>query len=175
MDPEIDYDLIYWNNSLHHMLDVDAALHWSLKHLQPGGILAMDDFVGPTRFQWTETNLLAATLARSLMTDSQLVHPGTGVQLSRQIERPNPRDLAYEDPTEAADSSSILPAISRYFPDAEVILTGGCIYHLALNDVIGHLEAEEHSDFLQSMLELDNWLVRQGQTHYAVALARKPF
>jgi ubiquinone/menaquinone biosynthesis C-methylase UbiE len=25
-----DYDLVYWNNALHHMLDADAAIAWSV-------------------------------------------------------------------------------------------------------------------------------------------------
>ncbi|MFN2471275.1 MAG: methyltransferase [Gaiellaceae bacterium] len=31
------YDLVYWNNALHHMLDVDQAVQWSKRALRPGG------------------------------------------------------------------------------------------------------------------------------------------
>ena len=56
-----DYDLVYWNDALHHMPDVSDALRWSSDRLKPRGLLAMDDFVGPSRFQWSDTNLDWAT------------------------------------------------------------------------------------------------------------------
>ncbi len=31
------YDLVYWNNALHHMLDVSKAIQWSFDCLQVGG------------------------------------------------------------------------------------------------------------------------------------------
>ena len=34
-----EFDFVYWNNSLHHMFDVPAALAWSRDVLRPGGLL----------------------------------------------------------------------------------------------------------------------------------------
>jgi len=44
-------DFVHWNNSLHHMLDVDATVKWSRDILVPGGMFYMDDYVGASRFQ----------------------------------------------------------------------------------------------------------------------------
>jgi SAM-dependent methyltransferase len=51
---EAVYDLVYWNNALHHMFDVKAALEWSRRVLKKGGVFLMDDFVGPDRMQWSD-------------------------------------------------------------------------------------------------------------------------
>ena len=47
---EESVDLVHWNNSLHHMLDVRSAVEWSQRILAHEGIFFMDDFVGPARF-----------------------------------------------------------------------------------------------------------------------------
>ena len=49
-----DFDLVYWNNSLHHMLNIEQAITWSLERLSLGGYLrwttssAHRDFNGRT-------------------------------------------------------------------------------------------------------------------------------
>ncbi len=105
------FDLVYWNNSLHHMMDAEQALIWSRENLRPGGTIAMDDFTGPTRFQWTDANLEFASRAREALPDRLLANPASpGTLLPRQIKRPDPIRLAQIDPSEAADSSGIMDA-----------------------------------------------------------------
>jgi SAM-dependent methyltransferase len=167
------YDLVYWNNALHHMLDVPAAVRRSHALLRTGGVFAMDDFVGPARFQWTDVNLDVANRVRALLPEDALHDPAQpGRMLSRTVQRPDPARLAAIDPTEAVQSDLILPSIAEVFSEAEVKLTGGCIYHLALNDVIANLGEMESRPLLDALLLLDEALARAGHTHYAVALAR---
>lgn len=54
-DEADQYDLVYWNNALHHMFDVRQAFLWSREKLRPGGWLVMDDYVDATRFQWPDS------------------------------------------------------------------------------------------------------------------------
>jgi SAM-dependent methyltransferase len=169
-----DYDLVYWNNSLHHMLDVDRAIAWSKDRLREGGLLAIDDFVGPTRFQWTDENLRWANLLRASLSERHLRHPTTPDALvARELHRPSADYVASLDPSEAADSERILDAIVRTFPNAEIIRTGGALYHLALNDIFCNFSTAEDLELLQSILLLDQALAESGTTHYAVAFARK--
>jgi SAM-dependent methyltransferase len=52
--PPNAYDLVNWFGSLHHMLDVVQTLTWSRDVLAGDGVLLVDEFVGPTRMQYTE-------------------------------------------------------------------------------------------------------------------------
>ena len=52
------YDLVYWEHALHHMLDVDYAIAWSVRALKTGGILVVNDYVGPTRLQWRRKEVI---------------------------------------------------------------------------------------------------------------------
>lgn len=169
--PSCRYDLVYWNNALHHMLDVDAAVAWSRRALASGGLFYMNDFVGPTRMQFPDEMLEIARRVRQSLPDRFLQHPtADGRMLPREVRRPDPRQLEARDPTECADSDDILPAINRHFHNVEVTLTGGVVYHLALNDVLTNFRDRDHW-LLQLLLVLDDICVGAGQTHYAIAVA----
>ncbi len=164
-------DLVYWNNSLHHMMDAEQALIWSRENLRPGGTIAMDDFTGPTRFQWTDANLEFASRVREALPDRLLANPASpGALLPRQIKRPDPTRLAQLDPSEAADSGAIIDAWARVFPNSRVIPSGGAIYNLALNDAIANF-TQEDSSLLEALLLLDQSLAGGEMNHYTVAIS----
>lgn len=102
-------DLVHWNNSLHHMLNVESAIEWSWKVLKPGGLFYMDDFVGPNRFQWGAAMLVIATAVRQSLPDRFLINPRKPTtMLARVVKTPELDKLCQSDPSEAADSSRIL-------------------------------------------------------------------
>lgn len=144
-------DLVYWNNALHHMLDVERAVAWSRAS---GQALYMNDYVGPDRFQWPDEMLSAANEIRTILG-------------APPLSRPDPELLARDDPTEAAQSEQILPAIRRHFPDAAIRPTGGVVYHLALRGLLKRVD----ETLLRALLVVDRLYAERGLTHYAIALA----
>jgi SAM-dependent methyltransferase len=168
------YDLVYWNNALHHMFDVKAALEWSRRVLRPGGVLLMDDFVGPTRMQWSDRLLQINSAVLAALPAHYLRDPARPqLMLPRQAVRTALPVIMATDPSECADSANILPELLQIFPDAWVRKTGGGIYHLALNDVLHNLIQAQDYDLLEKLLELDDQCIEIGETHYAVAIAVK--
>ena len=165
------YDLFYWNNSLHHMLDVEDAIHKSKQMLIEGGMFAMDDFVGPSRFQWSEVNMKYVNRVRKILSD-RFYDLQSGGKIESKVEIPTIERMIALDPTEAADSGNILPSLNKHFPDAEIILTGGCIYHSALNDVLVNFN-DDDLILLESLLVLDDALIDKKESHYCVAFATK--
>ncbi|MEJ7656421.1 MAG: class I SAM-dependent methyltransferase [Thermoleophilaceae bacterium] len=165
-----EYNLVYWNNALHHMLDVDQAVQWSKRALRPDGYLYMNDFVGPNRMQWPDEALAIASKARELLPQRLLQRPTGEGYLPTSVQRPDPDRLAADDPTECADSDDILPALRRHFPAASIKPTGGTIYHTALHNVIANF-TDEDTPLLELMLLLDDVCTMAGHTQYAVALA----
>ncbi len=165
-----EYDLVYWNNALHHMLDVDQAVQWSKRALRPGGYLYVNDFVGPNRMQWPDEALALASRAREHLPKRLLKRPTGEGYLPTRVKRVDPDKLAAVDPTECADSEDILPAIRRHFPSAWIKPIGGTIYHSALHNVIVNF-TDEDTPLLEMLLLLDDVCTMSGHTHYAVALA----
>ncbi len=170
------FDFVHWNNSLHHMMNVSEAVEWSKGILKKGGLFYMDDFIGATRFQWSDRQLEMATAVREIFRDSKyLIDPRDKAKLlPSQIHRPNAGSLARDDPSEAADSSNILEAVKKFFPNAFLQETGGVIYHLVLNDMLANFgENNEDKLFLDLLLLIDSLCCQLGETQYGVALAIK--
>lgn len=169
-----DYDLVYWNNALHHMMDVEMAVRWSRERLHDGGYFAMDDFVGPTGFQWDETHLHYVNCFRARLPDRVFANPSDPSKPLPQVVRtPNAAKLWAKDPSEAADSGRILSSVRRIFPAADIKLTGGAIYHTGLNNILANLDEEGDAKLLCEALYLDDFMVSLGHSNYAVAIARR--
>ncbi|MCW1841781.1 class I SAM-dependent methyltransferase [Prosthecomicrobium hirschii] len=168
------FDLVYWHDALHHMPDTEMAVAWSRERLRSGGIFAMNDFVGPSRFQWTDRMLDFGTRFRQGLPDRYLVAPGDPARsIPREVRRPTVEFMITQDPSEAADSDRIIPSLKATFPDVLIRLTGGVIYHSALNDILSNIDEQADEGLLKTALLLDESLTLLGETHYAVAMATR--
>jgi len=172
-----EVDFVHWNNSLHHMLDVERAIKWSYDILEVGGVFYMDDFVGPNRFQWSDAALNLSTRIRQILPDKYLHSPYQWDQfIGRIVTRPDIQKIVEADPSEAADSQRILENVRKYFPKAEITLTGGIIYHTALNDVLANIDEFDLTDkaILDLLLIIDELATKSGiESQYAATLAVK--
>lgn len=169
------YDFVHWNNSLHHMMDVDKAIEWSRAVLKDGGLFYMDDFIGASRFQWPDKQLeIASKIRHSFIGSKYLLNPKTEVDYLRtEMTRPNKEKLIQDDPSEAADSDKIIPAILKCFPNADIKYTGGVVYHLALSDMLHNFDDEDDKILLDLLMIIESLCIDLGQTHYGIALAFK--
>ena len=150
------FDLVYWDNALHHMPHVRAALAWSRARLKRGGILVVYDYVGPSRFQWADDMLQMV---------NELILP-LGVEPTR---RPSERFMMQADPSEAADSGRIREALFANFPNAAWVPLGGAVYHVGLTGKI----ADIPDPILSRLLRIDAKLNEAGMHVYAWATAVK--
>ncbi len=100
--PAEEYDAVFFHQSLHHISDPDALLERVRNALRPGGFLYVDEYVGPSRDEWTATHLDAARRVWGEL-DPAL----------RSMEVAAPIDT--RDPSEMIRSSRILPAIRDRF------------------------------------------------------------
>ena len=98
-----DLEAVFFHSSLHHFDRLPEFLGLVRAALAPRGILYLDEYVGPARGEWTWRHL-----ARWNARYRRL--PRT-VRRTRIIRRPINR----EDPTEAIESSGILPAVHQHF------------------------------------------------------------
>lgn len=173
-EPE-QYDFVHWNGSLHHMLDVHKAVKWSKDILKKGGLFYMFDFIGATRFQWSDEQLKIATKVRyAFRLSKYLSNPrNPNRYLTTEMTKPDIKKLIETDPSEAADSDRIIEAINKYFPNAEIKKIGGVIYHLALSNMFHNFDENTDKILLDLLMIIDELCADAGQTHYATALAFK--
>lgn len=163
--PRQRFDLVYWNNSLHHMLDTAQAVDWSRRSLKGDGLLYMNDYVGPNRLQYDDQYLELANRFRALLPERLIAG------YHRAVSRIDAAMIEASDPPEAADSANILPSIRNAFPSASVVRLGGVIYSCALNGVIGNF-GEGDTPLLEAGLIIDQMAARAGLSENALAIAR---
>jgi ubiquinone/menaquinone biosynthesis C-methylase UbiE len=151
--PEQSYDLILFNSSLHHFSNVRWLMHNKvLPLLKSNGLLVILEHVGPNRLQWNKgqllycNHLLKNLPARYTLRPDKLSH-------KRKVYRPGLLRMLLVDPSEAADSESILPAIHDSFSILEEKQVGGNILHLLLKD-ISHNFLEPDSETKQILEQL---------------------
>jgi SAM-dependent methyltransferase len=97
------YDAVFFHGSLHHMLDPDSLLDRLLPSLRAGGLLYVDDYVGPSRSEWTQEHLQFAEEA----------YVGLPAAWRRLPHVAIPYDST--DPSEMVRSSRIIPAVRERF------------------------------------------------------------
>jgi SAM-dependent methyltransferase len=168
------YDLVAWNDALHHMPSVDEALAWSRMILKTGGVFSLDDFVGATRFQWPDEQLAIAQTIREAIPIKYRALPRSPFEyLPTAVARPTVESMIAIDPSEAADSAQILPMLAHTFPEVSIRKTGGVVYHLALHEVMHNFHPDQDACLLQLLMLIDELCIATGNTHYAAAIGQK--
>lgn len=167
---EQSYDMVFWDNSLHHMMDAHKAVKKTYEILKPGGVFFCNDFVGKSKFQWSDMELAIVNGIRMSL-DEKIFQKSNGEIYKRLVSRPSIDSMNRSDPSEAADSNSILPAIREVFANPIIIPTGGLVYHLCLNGILSNIE--EESALLKHLLDMDDETIGMGLSQYAFALAYK--
>lgn len=165
------YDLVFWSSSLHHMFDADKAVAVTRGALKEKGVFYCNEFVGASHFQYPTLEIMIANGVRGILPPQVFKIPGTEKYWETATGRPPLEGMMREDPSEAADSANILPAIRKYFPHAPVIPLGGIVYNLALMDILTNIP--EDCGLLHDLLAIDDEANDKGLFHYAFCLTEK--
>jgi SAM-dependent methyltransferase len=171
---EHKFDLVYFDNALHHMASVDSTIADMLDLLEVGGYFLMDDFVGPTYHQFSKQFDAYAARIRSLLPFGGFEENGGSIGPLQGL---TVEEWQATDPSEACDSGAILPSIAARMPGARIIPTGGLVYLHACRDAFQELKGDGDRDatIIRLLFELDRILVRANPelTCYALAIYRK--
>jgi ubiquinone/menaquinone biosynthesis C-methylase UbiE len=157
--PASSFDAAFFHQSLHHVEDLDSCLSATVSALRPGSKVYFDEYVGPSRADWSMALIQEASEVFERLP--------AAVRRSRRLKLP----VDWRDPTEAVRSSEILEAVARYF---EITLRrdyGGnflsVIYpHLRLDS----LSAEAKASLLQSLVDAEREYLAAGHDSYYTVL-----
>lgn len=131
------YDIVLFDHSLHHFSNLDSLLRRINRVLVPGGLLVANEFVGPTRFQWTDRQLAEVNaLLRGFPTEYTTLFHSPYPRL--KAIRPSRLAMWLSDPSEAVESSNIIPLLRKHFEVMEVKGCGGAILHLLFSGIAHH-------------------------------------
>jgi SAM-dependent methyltransferase len=144
------YDVLLGLQSLHHFDDLAETLPRLSQLIEPGGTFVVDEFVGPTRFQWTDGQLEAANdLLAQLPEERRRLADG---RIKHRVVRPSRLSMVLDDPSEAVDAAALLPGLRREFDVVEERPYGGTVLHIAFSG-IAHNFLDQEPETLR-LLEL---------------------
>lgn len=140
------YDIAFACQSAHHFTAIEHIFGQVQRALKPGGLFILNEFVGPTRFQWTDQQLaLVNDILRTL--PEAYRRPVMSPEIVRDhLPRPTVEQMIAIDPSEAVRSGELLTLLGSHFDIVERIDFGGTILQLLLQDIAGNFNPENPDD-----------------------------
>ncbi|MEU4653988.1 class I SAM-dependent methyltransferase [Streptomyces sp. NPDC023723] len=135
------FDVLLGLQSLHHFDRLDETLPRLSGLLEPGGTFVVDEFVGPTRFQWTDAQLDAANALLALLPEER--RRLADGRIKRRVVRPSRMSMVLDDPSEAVDAAALLPGLRRHFDVVEERPYGGTVLHIAFSGIAHNFRDQE--------------------------------
>jgi SAM-dependent methyltransferase len=174
--PADSFDFIYFFQSLHHIEALEWVLDQAHRALRRDGVMLVNEFVGPSRFQWTSQQLDEANASLTAIPD-QLRADLTRGGVKRRVIRPTVAHMMAHDPSEAVRSAELEAALRARFDVYEEWSWGGTVNHLVFQDIAGNFDVRNpaHEAIIESLIERENGLIARGElpSDFKVFLARR--
>lgn len=176
--PPDTYDLVFGVQSVHHFSNLEHIFSEVQKTLNTGGYLVLNEFVGPTKFQWTERQLTIINSLLQILPEKYRISRNDGATVKTLYSRPSIEEMDRIDPSEAVRSGDILNVLTKYFNIAAKRDYGGTILHLLLQDIAGNFNCNDPIDMrlLNMLFDIEDTLMEIGEipSDFAVVIAQKP-
>ena len=156
------YDLVFSCHSFHHFLRLESILEEVRRSLRPGGLFVLEEFVGPTQFQWTDLQIeVTRGLLALLPPHLRRLRWGATKELEG---RPTVEEVVAVSPFESIRSAEIEPLFRQYFEVVAHRLLGGTLQHLLYNGIV-HNFAPSDADAdrtIDAICSIEDALVDRG-------------
>lgn len=162
-EPERRYNFIFFFHSLHHVRELEQILAGCRKALEANGFLMVNEFVGPSRFQWTQQQLREAN-ALFKMLPRELRFDLTSQQVKEEITAMSVDEMIRHDESEAVRSSEIEKILKRNFDVIEEKNWGGTLINLIFDNTAGNYDPENayHNTIADLLIHHENTLIEHG-------------
>ena len=139
------FDLVMFEQSLHHIDRLEEALDACASALRPGGHFVINEYIGPDRFQWSDdvNRLMNEWLLK--LPPRYRIEPASGT-VRNHVHRLTVEEVVAVDPSEAIHSSKILAACAARFELIEARDFGGTLLQFMLAEIIANFDPDEPDD-----------------------------
>jgi SAM-dependent methyltransferase len=117
------YDIAFFHQSAHHVERLERFFMQLLRALEPNGLVYLDEYIGPSRFEWSDDRIAPQRAFYSSLPAYFRLHDRL------------PFPIQQDDPSEAVRSSEIEPALKVGFDIAARRPYGGTLLSLVLPNV----------------------------------------
>jgi SAM-dependent methyltransferase len=173
--PPNTYDFVIIKMALHHFEQLEHLYAQIATTLKAGGVLVFNEFIGPSRFQWTELQLQLMNRLLAALPEKNTWSGWTQGYL-KEIARPAVADMIAMDPSESVRSDEIMPKLKDYFEVVEYKPYGGTLLHILLTHVMPtfDLEDPDQKALLRMLFVFEKTLLEHGviESDFAYVVAR---
>jgi ubiquinone/menaquinone biosynthesis C-methylase UbiE len=170
------YDIVMVEQSLHHFSPLKKMLLRINKFLKPDGYFIVNEFVGPTRFQWSDRQLEIVNGLLSILPARYRIRWNSS-SIKSKVFRPGRLSMILTDPSEAIESSKILPLLHQVFNVIEIREYGGTVLHLLFSGISHNFlsEDDETQRFIDLCFEIEDLLLESEdiQSDFVIAICKK--
>jgi SAM-dependent methyltransferase len=157
--PRDDYDIVFFHQAAHHVAKLEKLFSRLLRALKPDGLMYLDEYVGPSRFEW----------------DDQRVAPHRRfferIPMENRIQEGLPLPIQPDDPSEALRSSEIVPQLKRGFRIVERWDYGGTLLSVVFPFVDW---AKSPPELIAQMIAAEREMLAEGHESYHAIILAKP-
>ena len=150
------YDVVVAAQVLHHIEDLEHLLDQLVAALRPGGVLLVNEYIGPARFQWLDKTEYLMNRILELLPEDKKVNPFNGF-VKERIDRAPPEAIIETDPSESIRSDEIVQLLESRFEPVYRADFGGTLLQFLLADIAANFDPNEPMDVvaldLMSLLE----------------------
>ena len=156
------HDLVFMIGSLHHALDLDLVLERVRAALAPAGVFVANEYIGPSRWQYSLPQLLLIKALLTLLPRRLRRRPDGS--LKGRVGKPTLAWMLATDPSEAAHSAEIPARFAAHFRQTERVDYGGAITLPVLDEIIASFRSESRSDqrWLRAVIATDRLAWKSG-------------
>ncbi|HLN92934.1 MAG TPA: class I SAM-dependent methyltransferase [Thermoanaerobaculia bacterium] len=161
--PRTRYDIVFFHGSLHHIRQVERVLTEVRQALMPGGMIYLDEYMGPSRSEWTDEGWGFARSAFDSLPEELKNRPNLMIP------------LPIDDPSESIRSSAIRPAAARLFEIMEERPYGGNILWFVFPCLDMERLRQDSTGALSRLIALEEHLLEGGwvESYFRVIVAKK--
>jgi SAM-dependent methyltransferase len=139
--PAETYDLIFSCHSFHHFLKLEHVMEQVHKALTRRGLFVLEEYVGPTQFQWTDQQMELVRALLALLPE-KLRRYRWGMRKDWEG-RPTPAEVMAVSPFESIRSAEIVPLFTQHFRVVVMRPLGGTLQHLLYNGIVHNFDPQD--------------------------------
>jgi SAM-dependent methyltransferase len=139
------YDVVLAVQVLHHVEDLEHLADQLVSALRPGGLLVINEYVGPARFQWLDKTEYVMNRILELLPEEYRVNPRNGF-VKDQMDRAPAEEIARVDPSESIRSDEIMELLRSRFDVLYHADFGGTINQFLLADIAANFDDDDPKD-----------------------------
>ena len=157
------YDIVFVGSAMHHFSNLEHVTDEIRNSLKPQGLFVMNEFIGPSQFQWTDKQLRIMNDLLHILPARLRIDKTTG-SIKGEIVRASVDYMNQHDPSEAIRSAEIVSVVSRSFRQIERVDFGGTLLHRLLHGIVSNFDPAKSEDIaiLKLLIYTEQLLIREN-------------